>query len=236
MPVSSAPIETASLPKLVMRRLVDMIASGELPQGSRLPTERQLCETLGVSRIALREATQVLKMLGVLDSSPGRGTIVARSAPYAAIQLMSLLVGISRDALLHLVEARRVIEAAAARLAAERVDEVELEAMEACLIRQRGALDDPIRFSDEDMTLHRTMVTAAHNPVLLQMLDAVAGSLWSSRLQTARIPGRLEKALGFHTRLVAALREHRPAKAEEVLLAHLDDLATDIGSQGAEIR
>jgi DNA-binding FadR family transcriptional regulator len=227
-PVSTAPIAADSLPKLVMERLIDMIASGELGHGARLPTERQLCETLGVSRIALREATQVLKMLGVLDSSPGRGTIVSASAPYAAIQLMSLLVGTSRDALLHLIEARRVIEAAAARLAAQRADDAELDTMEACLERQHAALGDPVRFSEEDMVLHRTMVAAGHNPVLLQMLDAVARSLWSARLQTGTIPGRLEKAYGFHSRLLAALRQHRPALAERVLLEHLDDLAADI--------
>lgn len=233
--MSATPIASDSLPKLVIDRLIEMMMSGELPQGAKLPTEKELSESLGVSRIALREATQVLKVLGVLESSPRRGTTVVRSAPYAAIQQVSLLVGLHGEALLHLVEARRVLESAAARLAAQRATEDELRTMERCIERQAEALDDPIRFSEQDMLLHRTMVAASRNPVLLRMMDGVARSLWASRKRTAEIPGRLEKALAFHRRLLTALRSRDPDAAERVLRAHLDDLSADISAQGQEM-
>jgi DNA-binding FadR family transcriptional regulator len=221
-------ITSHSLPKLVTERLIDLIAGGQLPPGSTLPPERELCETLGVSRIALREATQVLKALGVLDSSPGRGTVVVKSAPYAAFEQLSLLLGLSTDAMLHVLEARRILEAAAIRLAAERATEAHLTELRAILKRQADALDDRKRFSEEDMAFHRTIISAAQNPILLQMLDGVARPLWSVRLRTAEIPGRLQKALGYHTRLVRALSKHDADAAERILLQHLDDIAADV--------
>lgn len=232
----SGPIKSHSIPKLVTERLIEMIVNGQLPRGSTLPPERELCETLGVSRIALREATQVLKALGVLDSSPGRGTVVVRSAPYAAFESLSLLIGLSDQAVLHVVEARRVLEAAAVRLATERVEKQDLDDLRASLARQAKATGDQRGFSEEDMYFHRTLVAAAGNPVLLQMLDGVAKTLWSARLRTAEIPGRLQKALGYHTRLVEMVERKDAAGAERVLLEHLDDIAADIATQQQEGR
>jgi GntR family transcriptional regulator, transcriptional repressor for pyruvate dehydrogenase complex len=227
---SESAIASPSLPRLVTERLVDMIVDGELPPGSILPTERELCEMLGVSRIALREATQVLKALGVLASSPGRGTVILDSAEHAAFEQLSLLLRLSQQAMLDVLEARRILEAAAVRLAAQRATEAELAVLDDSLRRQELLLDEPAAFVEEDGRFHRTIVTAARNRILLQMLDGVARTFWSARRRTTTAPAGRAGALQRHRRLVSALRARDPNRAEGMLLEHLDAVAADIAA------
>lgn len=222
------PVANASLPRKVVERILRMIADGEIKVAESLPNENDLAEQLGVSRMALREATQVLKVLGVIKSVPGRGTVILPTAPYATFEQLSLLLSIAPESLLHMLEARAVVERAAARLAAERASEEEVAALRASLERQEELANDPENWPREDARFHTLLVAASQNPVLAQMLNSIAGPLESGRRGTAAIPGRLAKALEFHRRLVAAIAAHDPERAEQLMSDHLKDVAADV--------
>ena len=228
-------IRSKSVPELVIDRLVEMIALGELPPGATLPTERELAVHLGVSIIALREATRVLKTLGVLGSSPRRGTIVLPHAAYGQFEQLSILMALGERTVANVVEARCIVEGRAVRLAALRATADEIHELRRMLERQRLAVSDVARFPEEDEAFHRAVVAAAHNPILVTVLDGMRYPLRVLRQQTALLPGRLDKALVYHTRLAEAIASGDPDAAEQALLDHLEDVATDVRSRRDEV-
>jgi DNA-binding FadR family transcriptional regulator len=225
------PIRSKSVPELVIDRIVEMIALGELPPGKTLPPEPELAGQLGVSIIALREATRVLKTLGVLGSATRRGTVVLPNAAYAQFEQLGILMALSEQTMASVVEARSIVEGRAVRLAAQRATTDEIRELRRILERQRFAVADVVRFPLEDEAFHRAAVAAAHNPILVTVLDGMRHPLRVLRQQTALLPGRLDKALVYHTRLADAIAAGDPEAAERALLDHLEDVATDVRSR-----
>jgi GntR family transcriptional repressor for pyruvate dehydrogenase complex len=224
-------IRSKSVPELVIDRIVEMIALGELPPGKTLPSERDLAAQLGVSIIALREATRVLKTLGVLGSATRRGTVVLPNAAYAQFEQLGILMALSEKTAVNVVEARSIVEGRAVRLAAMRATGEEIRELRRILERQRVVVRDVVHFPLEDEAFHRATVAAAHNPILVTVLDGMRHPLRVMRQQTALLPGRLEKSLLYHARLVDAIASGDPEAAERALLDHLEDVTTDVKSR-----
>jgi DNA-binding FadR family transcriptional regulator len=221
-------IRSKSVPELVIDRIVEMIALGELPLGATLPSERDLAAQLGVSIVALREATRVLKTLGVLGSATRRGTVVLPNAAYAQFEQLGILMALSEQTAANVIEARSIVEGRAVRLAAMRATVEEVREFRRILERQRLLVSDIVRFPIEDEAFHRATVAAAHNPILVTVLDGMRRPLRVMRQQTALLPGRLEKSLMYHVRLVDAIACGDPEAAERALLDHVEDVASDV--------
>src|SRR3954466_5915609 len=99
-----------------------MIQSGELPPGSRLPPEHQLATQMGLSRSGVREAVKVLEAARVLDVRRGDGTYVTSLAPRLLLEGVGFAVELLRDdSVLEVMEVRRLLEPAAAGVAAVRM-------------------------------------------------------------------------------------------------------------------
>ena len=111
-------------------RIRDLIKSGGLRPGDRLPPEKELSESLGLSRNSLREAVKALEMINILDVRRGDGTYVTNLRPSSAMDAMSFVLELQQDeTILDLLEVRRVLEAAAgaraaALITAEQVQEL----------------------------------------------------------------------------------------------------------------
>src|SRR6478609_2560305 len=110
-------------------RIKEMIVSGQLRPGDRLPREADLAETLGLSRNSLREAVKALSLMNVLDVRQGDGTYVTSLDPELLLDALTFVVDFHRDeSVLEFLRVRRILEPAAAAMAALRVspDEVRL--------------------------------------------------------------------------------------------------------------
>src|SRR5436190_17300722 len=104
-----------------------MIQSGELPPGTRLPTEQQLSAELGISRSGVREAVKVLESARVLDVRRGDGTYVTSLAPALLLQGVGFAIEMLQgDTLLEVMEVRRLLEPAATAVAAARISDDDL--------------------------------------------------------------------------------------------------------------
>src|SRR5438067_5760864 len=97
-----------------------MILRGELQAGQKLPPERELAAQLGVSRSSLREAIRALIALNILESRHGNGTFVTSLDPELLAEPIDFVLKVNESALDALFEARKVVEAGVAALAAER--------------------------------------------------------------------------------------------------------------------
>src|SRR5689334_17080176 len=108
-------------------KIRELIRSGGLNPGDRLPPEKELSSSLGLSRNSLREAVKALELINVLDVRRGDGTYVTNLRPGAAMEAMSFVLELQRDeSILDLLEVRRVLEGAAGARAAARITTAEL--------------------------------------------------------------------------------------------------------------
>ncbi|MFF8659660.1 FadR/GntR family transcriptional regulator [Streptomyces huasconensis] len=203
----------SALSEQVIAELRNQISSGEWPVGSRIPTEPELVEQLGVARNTVREAVRALAHNGLLDIRQGSGTFVIATSELAGVMHRRFADADPR----HIAELRSTLESSAARLAAERRTERDLKQLDGLLARreQAWAAGDAEDFVTADATFHMAVVAASHNDVMTA-LYADLGEVLRDWLRED-IGGDLSpEAHMDHARLVDAIRARdREAAAAE---------------------
>ncbi|MEU3373105.1 FCD domain-containing protein [Streptomyces sp. NPDC006660] len=151
----------------VIAQLRNQITSGEWAVGSRIPTEPELVEQLGVARNTVREGVRALAHNGLLDIRQGSGTYVVATSELAGVMQRRFADADPR----HVAELRSTLESSAAALAADRRTERELGQLDTLLERreQAWAAGDREAFITADATLHLAVVAASHNDVLTEL-------------------------------------------------------------------
>ncbi|MFJ3230561.1 FadR/GntR family transcriptional regulator [Streptomyces sp. NPDC086787] len=154
----------SALSEQVIAELRNQITSGEWPVGSRIPTEPELVEQLGVARNTVREAVRALAHNGLLDIRQGSGTYVVATSELAGVMHRRFADADPG----HIAELRVALESSAAKLAAERRTEKDLKQLDALLLRREEAWEsgDAEAFVTADATFHMAVVSASHNEVI----------------------------------------------------------------------
>lgn len=157
----------SALSEQVIAELRNQISSGEWPVGSRIPTEPELVELLGVARNTVREAVRALAHNGLLDIRQGSGTYVVAESELAGVMQRRFADADPR----HIAELRSTLESSAAKLAAQRRTERDLKQLDALLERREEAWEsgDAEAFVTADATFHLAVVAASHNDVMTAM-------------------------------------------------------------------
>lgn len=220
-------IKRATASDQVFKALHDLILSGEIRPGDRLPSQKDLAERFEVSRSTLREAIHKLAALGFVVLKHGVGTVVADGHPLryvASLEDHFLLDGISAGEFL---EARFIIETAVVRLAVERAAEEHLLMLQEILSRQGqsarcGKLEE---FSILDTEFHLTLARASGNKLLVKLEETILELLRQFIRKVSELPGAVEDALAFHTRIADALRRRDAQDVEHWMSSHLMDVA-----------
>lgn len=215
-------LEAFSRSQQVECSLLELISSGTLAKGSRLPTELNLAQQFGVSRVTVREAIARLRADGFVSTKPGRGAVVESVAP----RTLRFEKHAGAETFQHLFELRRLIEVEAASLAAQRRDAQSLAVIEAAHEAMTWAAQSGKNAPEIDMAFHRAISAATGNPHLLGLVDFIAGQLQSLFAQawvnSALYAGGAFHAHGEHALLVAAIREGDAVGARAAATAHLD--------------
>ncbi|MEU9340800.1 FadR/GntR family transcriptional regulator [Streptomyces sp. NPDC048278] len=193
----------SALSEQVISALRNQITSGEWPVGSRIPTEPELVEQLGVARNTVREAVRALAHNGLLDIRQGSGTYVAATSELAGVMHRRFADADPR----HIAELRSTLESSAARLAAARRTEKDLGQLDALLARREQAWrsGDAEAFVAADATLHLAVVAASHNDVLTAMY-ADLGEVLRDWLRADVGAELTPQSYMDHARLVEAIR------------------------------
>jgi GntR family transcriptional repressor for pyruvate dehydrogenase complex len=172
-----------SLTEKAMTRIRELIQSGELPAGSRLPPEQQLATDLGVGRNIMREAVRALMAARVLEVRRGNGTFVTSLEPRLLLEGIGDAVELLQaDTMLELTEVRRLFEPVATGLAATRISPQQLAKVKGHLEAMRVAADDVELLNEHDAAFHRAIIASTGNETLLTVLDGI-----SSRTLRARV-------------------------------------------------
>ncbi|MHC5909112.1 FadR/GntR family transcriptional regulator [Streptomyces sp. S6] len=193
----------SALSEQVIATLRQQITSGEWPVGSRIPTEPELVEQLGVARNTVREAVRALAHNGLLDIRQGSGTYVVATSELAGVMQRRFAGADPR----HIAELRAALESSAARLAAERRTEKDLRQLDGLLARREEAWASGEReaFVAADATLHLAVVAASHNDAITA-LYADLGEVLRDFLRDDVGPELSPGSYVEHARMIEAIR------------------------------
>jgi GntR family transcriptional repressor for pyruvate dehydrogenase complex len=166
-----------------IERIRDLIRSGELPPGSRLPPEQKLAEQLGLSRNSMREAVKALEMVRVLDSRPGDGTYVTSLAPRLLLEGFGAAIDLLQDdTLLEVMQIRLMLEPAATASAVGRITAQELQTLSDLLTTMRRTAGDAEQMVRHDIEFHHRIIAANRNESLTSVLDGLSGRTARARV------------------------------------------------------
>ncbi len=208
------------------------IREGKLATGHRLPTESALMQRFGVSRTVVREALSSLKTMGLIDSRQGSGAFVKSSASPLLDHLVLAPDG-SMEAVMHMVELRRALEAESAALAAQRASAQDLRQIKAstqALKRAVAAGGDGVV---EDVEFHAAIARAAGNPYLLATLSYLSHFLVdATRVTRANEATRADFAQQVrdeHAAIVQAIEARDAVAARLAGATHMVNASERIG-------
>lgn len=202
----------------------ELIRSGQLPPGSKLPPEAQLAAQLGLSRNLTREAVKALVVARVLEIRRGDGTYVTSLAPGVLFEGLASAVELLRpDTLMELVEVRRVFEPAATALAATRIEDDHLTQIRGYLESMRAAQDDVEALNKHDAAFHRAVIDAAGNETLTTLMDGISVRTLRARVWRGIVDrNAAATTLAEHAAILSALSDRNPALAFATALVHVN--------------
>lgn len=163
-------------------RIKEMLLTGELRPGDRLPPEKELSEKLGLSRNSLREAVKALELIRVLDVRRGDGTYVTSLEPRLLLEAMSFVVDLHEDAsVLDLFEVRRILEPAAAAIATRKAGEEDIAELNALLaeVGQDTSVEDLVA---HDLKFHGFISELSGNTYLSSLLESLSSRTFRARI------------------------------------------------------
>lgn len=218
-------MKVRTLPVQVAARLTRRIVSGDVPEG-RAPSELDITEEFGVSRVVARETLKILASLDIVDVAQGRRVVVRPQAEwdYLSPLLIEWLPTEVVDELLHELRGMRVLlEPELAAMAAAHITDETLARMRAGLARMSALEGDPEAYLEVDHEFHMEICRAAENRILDRIMYSVRWLGIASRRVTNK--GNLPGATEDHRQIYLALEARDPDAARVAMRSHLQGQA-----------
>lgn len=210
----------------IARQFIDLLRDRKLSPGDRLPPERELALTMGVSRTSLREGMRALVMLGVIEQRQGRGTFLARGLDGLPLEPYVLQLVLNRNHHEDLMELRRIVEPEVAALAAARLDDAGRVLLERSWQEYARAVASGGPQADAEAgagrRFHETLAQLTNNSTLRSLLESL-GELLEATGQSL-LSHHENASFTAHRALYTAVREGSADDARRIMREHLDDV------------
>jgi GntR family transcriptional regulator, transcriptional repressor for pyruvate dehydrogenase complex len=202
----------------------ELIRNGDLPPGSRLPSEPELAVQLGVGRSSIREAVKALELARVLDVRHGDGTFVTSLEPHLLLEGVGFAIELVQDeSVLEVVEVRRLFEPVATGLAASRIDAATLERLAGHVAGMEQAGDDQEQLIHHDQAFHSAVYAATGNRTLIPILDGLSSRTLRARTWRGVIEADAsQQTIREHRAIHQALADRDRRLAEAAALMHVN--------------
>jgi DNA-binding FadR family transcriptional regulator len=220
----------------IVNQIQQAIRDGQLPRGAKLPTERELAESFGVSRAVVREAVKVLDAIGLVTSRQGSGLYVRNEPIRSVTRAFFLSVSPDAESVERLFEFRQGLEMESARLAAGRRADADLEKMQEAIALVEHSADpvDWLLFGKADTQFHHAIAQASGNPYL-QVAIATAREMQQDVVNLITDhPGSIRSAIGHHQLIMDAIVKGDAGEASAAMAAHIEYTASIVQSEFPE--
>ncbi|MDQ4058422.1 MAG: FCD domain-containing protein [Actinomycetota bacterium] len=209
----------------VVQELLVAMRTGQFKPGDKLPSERELSQAFGVSRVSVREGLRVLELLEVIIVRQGKGAFIATADVRPGGGLLRRWLLAHQEEVFELLEVREALEARAAASAADQaaavvLPEVDEEADLATLVQA-------------DIAFHNAVADASGNAVLASLIRELNGVLEESRFAMFALPGRPVISHSDHRRIAQAIEKRDPEAAQASMREHIRRTGAEIAGLGA---
>jgi GntR family transcriptional repressor for pyruvate dehydrogenase complex len=218
------PVSVGRISEVIIEQIRQLIHSGQLVEGSRLPSERDLCERFGVSRVTVREALRVLESSELIEIKVGaRGGAFVTTPTSGRVETgITDLLAMSGLTAMEVTEARRLIEMGVAEIACHRATLEDVNDLSALCDTAEQALRDGAYTMELSTEFHIRLARATHNRAISMLVQSLRKPILLS-LEEARqaAPSMGDRGVGEHRRLVEAIASRDVTSATEIMDAHL---------------
>ncbi|TCJ17691.1 FadR family transcriptional regulator [Flaviaesturariibacter flavus] len=206
---------------VIIRQIKELLVSGALQPGDKLPPERKLSEQLGVGRTHVREALRRLEFYGILRTRPQSGTFVASIGISALENLISDVLQIEAPSFVSLVETRVLLEVASVELACERRTDDDLGRLRQSLESYLGRARLGVKAVEEDLMFHLAIADASKNRALKSLLLIIIPDIIANYSLFKVCDTVTNKALAEHEALFEAIRAGDGVRGAALMKEHL---------------
>lgn len=227
--------ERKTYSNLVVENIRDLILAGRLKPGEKLPGERELAEKMNVSRPTIREAFKILSAMGYVKIKHGNGVFVSEQSE--RFKSLASFLFIQTDTIQELFEVRKTLETESAARAASRGTKEYLKQIHKKTVdvynkvikgefKDRKVREDFLFESDQEF--HLMIAEAAGNDVVVGIMHNLLDLLNQSRMQSMKIPGRVEQSLKEHILIAEALVSRDSEASQKNMYQHLFSVEQDL--------
>ena len=213
-------LKIQTLPDLIIGHVEELITSGELKEGDKLPTERELMGVFDVGRTSIREALKALSTLGVVERTK-EGTFVRDISGFFLSPITKEII-VRKSNLKELWEARKILEVGLSGLAAKHITDMELDLLQKHVEEMKKHMHgDPDKFIQGDIAFHHVLAEGAQNHVLLNIFLGVRDMVAEAQKKFAVLPAVKERAYNDHIDILNAVSVGDKEKSEKAMWVHL---------------
>lgn len=207
----------------IIEQIRELIRSGTLKAGDRLPSERALAERFGVGRGHIRQALKKLEFYGILKTLPQRGTVVASLSVKALEGLISNILRIDQRDFESLFETRTILEVHAARTAAERATAEDLTELREAHMEFCRQVDLGKRALEEDHVFHLKIAESSKNSILSSLIGLITPDIIAmNRNVTEEASDARRSTVNEHAEVIEAIEDHDPTAAAAAMTRHME--------------
>lgn len=221
----------------IVEQIRTLIRTNQLKPGDRLPSERDLCERVGVSRVTVREALRVLESAGFIEIRVGArgGAFVTSPSSVRLGAGLADLVGLSPLTALEVTEARQIVEVGIIPLVEARATDEDIAELRAMTQEHSKALKAGAYTMEMSAAFHVRVAACTHNAAIEMLVHSFHGPLLMS-LRQAQVAAPLmgHRGTGEHRDFVEAIAAHDVERATKIMQTHLRRTARRVGSQDGE--
>ena len=167
------PIKTPKVYDQVIEQIKNKIKSGEIKKGDKLPSEREMAESLSVSRTSVREALRALEVVGLVESRQGAGNYIRTNFDNSLFEPLSIMFMLQESSLKEMYDLRETLELQCARLSAKNIEDNELELLTAILDRMYIAKSEEESL-ELDIKFHYLIAKTSRNVLLINVLEVIS--------------------------------------------------------------
>lgn len=214
----------------VCDQIISSISSGELPPGTRLPSEQRLADSFQVSRTAVREALRTLESSGYLEVRTTGTYICDATFDKAVAPMMSRLIK-DESAVDDLLELRLLLEPAAAALASLRITEEEILKLDENVKQMEKWIRQDRSYAQLDSKFHNQLIAACHNEAIRSIYQLSLVAIDDMFESFSHLSNQAHQVCQEHLQILKALKDHDPTTAQKAMYRHLERVYICLGKE-----